>query len=138
MVMRQTRKEENEELAEAEEIHLQYVPYYSKRKLEEDEEKKEEVGKFFNRPGRSGHIEILDGKRGTETSPEAYADLVFYDGKNKSPVIDLEIGGHIEYEFWDDIKVEWIKIRAVNGWIRYRVHLTPGLSYLLVEAAKKS
>ena len=128
-----------EELAEektGKEVPIFHTPYYSARRLEEGEEKKEEVKEYLKRYARSCFVEITDGKPATTDTPVAYAELTIFDGKKESGVIPLEIGGSFSYDFWDDIWIEWIKIRAVNGWIRYRLHATPGLRYLLVEAAK--
>jgi len=106
-------------------IVRRYLPYYVERRLEKGEEYRElikdDVKQGLGVVGKSGIIEVFDAE-----TIEAYAEYVIFDGMNISEPIPLHLGATVNYEIGDGVHAEWIQIKAVNGWIKYRMHWVPG------------
>lgn len=119
-----------------EKVKLRHLPYYHENKLQNGESYTEEIKddpvQGLGVAGRSGFLEIYD----TEV-PEAYAEVVIFDGNSKSEIIPLFNGGSINYVYEDNIWAEWVKITARGGWIAYKIHWVPGLHPELEEEGEE-
>lgn len=109
-----------------------HLPYYREKRVEEGEESVEQIMddavQGLGVPGRSGFLEVYSVE-----IDSTYAEVVIFDGNNTSEVIPLYSGGSIGYAYEDNVWMEWIKIKSVGGWVKYRVHVVPGLHPELEE-----
>ena len=114
------------EFKESYQSFYRHVPYYAERQIAAGETHTEDI---MNDPiqglhvrGKSGFIEVYDTEVAT-----AYAKVVIFDGTNRSVPIPLFAGGSINYAPDDGILFEWVRFEAVGGWVKYRIHVTPGI-----------
>jgi len=105
---------------------IRHLPYYSEQKVESgnvvEEMIKDDTTQGLGTEGKSGFIEVYDAELAT-----TYAEIKIFDGSNESVPIPLLLGCAISYDYWDHIWAEIVTIKAVGGWIKYRVHWVPGI-----------
>jgi len=105
---------------------IRHLPYYSERKIEKDETYiemiKDDPRRGLGVVGKSGFIEVFEAE-----SADSYAECVIFDGNYRSDPIPLYYGSSINYDYKDGVYAEWISLKAINGWIKYRLHWVPGM-----------